>query len=73
MRGYLHQAAFYSSLGAGLMLIAMARSGASQVAAVIYVCSLTCYLESAPFTIGLSGEKRLGNGSDVLITAQFIF
>src|ERR1700677_2718324 len=41
MRGYLHQAAFYSSLGAGLMLIAIAHTHIGRIAALIYVATLS--------------------------------
>ncbi len=39
-RGAIHQAAFYSSVGAGLMLIAAARSPTGRIGALIYVLSL---------------------------------
>jgi hemolysin III len=42
MRGVLHQAAFYSSIGAGLMLIARAQNHLSQTSALVYVASLVC-------------------------------
>jgi hemolysin III len=42
MRGVLHQAAFYSSIGAGLMLISIAHNTLSQVSASVYVASLVC-------------------------------
>src|SRR5258708_1634319 len=42
MRGYLHQAAFYSFLGAGLVLISTAHTEIGRTAALIYVASLTC-------------------------------
>ena len=41
MRGHLHQAAFYSSLGAGLMLIAVAHTHIGRLAALIYVVTLS--------------------------------
>lgn len=41
MRGALHQAAFYSSLGAGLMLIAVAHTHIGRISALIYVVTLS--------------------------------
>jgi hemolysin III len=40
MRGTLHQAAFFASLGAGLMLIASTHTHVSRVATIIYVIGL---------------------------------